>query len=304
MELAKCREANGGFKYYMKGNYDGRIGDPNGQFKDELKAYLKDECGVDLHVNVEKTALKKYVRFTVTTDPFPSHKQHFSKEKQDQDKDILRTHNAQDVECFYITLYRTTRGSYFQIKCDYTDAQRNTVADYFARFVLMSNLGVKPEQRRDLKEFRTRPRKFDTRDIDGLVDYRYEGVNMRILSGGKRRKNIYVRRFVDTDFYDEIERSGDLKDVPVQSRELVELYLEVVLKTGDRPELEQASFAELGDFDGRNTKSYLVAVKSRGFWSSKPTATESDEKKIDQLLERMGLRDISGQNILKTTKRK
>lgn len=305
VELAKCQEASGGNRYYLKGNYDGRIGDPNGQFKDELKAYLRAECGVDLHVSVEKNALKKYVRFTVTTDPFPSHKQHFSKEKQDQDKDILRTHPARDAECFYITLHhRTTRGSYFQVRCDYTTAQRDVVANYFARFVLMSDLGVKPEQRRDLSAFLTRPKKFDTSDVDGLVDYRYEGVNMHILSGDKRRNNIYVRRFVDADFYDEIERRRDLDDVPIESRKLVELYLEVVLKTGDRPELVQGGFDGFGDFDGRDEKTYLVTVKSKGFWESKPTATESDEKKIDKLLEKMGLRDISGEKILKQTVRK
>ena len=299
--LAKCREANGGYTFYLKGNYEISMKDPNGVFKDKLKSFLKLEYGVDMHVNIEKNEMKKYVRYIVTTDPFPSNSQHFSKDSADKDKDILKTHLKDDVECFYISFFRTSRYCYFQIKCDYNRTQRQTVADLFAEHVLSSRTGAKPEQNRNLNLFRTRPRKFDFSGIDGFVSLRYEGVNMRIVSGG-RKQDVYVRRFTNEDFYDAVEKTGELRNVAAEAKDIIELYVEIILKSGERS--PQETFAGFGEVDSRKDKPYLVTVKKHGFWTSKPSASENDERKIDQILDQMELRDITGDKILKTKIRK
>ena len=301
--LGKCREANGGYKFYLKNTYKGGTKDPNGAFKDKMKSFLELEYGVAMHVNVEKNEMKKYVRYIVTTDPFPSNRQHFSEEAKDAGKDVLKTHRAKDVDCFYISLFRTTRFCYFQIKCDYDLRQRKIIADYFAKYVLTTDVGVKPVQERRLDAFKERPKKFDLSDVDGFVSLRYEGVNMRIQSGG-RKKDVYTRRFTNEDFYDAVERSGELKDVPPEAKELIELYLEITLKTGERERSVQTLLDGFGEEDTRKEKTYLVTVKAHGFWTAKPTISECDEKKVDQVLELMELQDTAGQKILNKKIRK
>lgn len=299
--LAQCREANGGYKFYLKGNYEITMKDPNGVFKEKLKSFLKLEYGVDMHVSIEKNEMRKYIRYIVTTDPFPSNGQHFSKDTADKGKDILKTHLKNEAECFYISFFRTSRYCYFQIKCDYNRQQRQTIADLFAEHVLSSRTGAKPEQNRNLNLFRKRPRKFDFSGIEGFVSLRYEGVNMRIASGG-RKQDVYVRRFTNEDFYDAVERSGELRDISAEAKDIVELYVEITLKSGEKS--PQETFAGFGEIDSRKDKPYLVTIKKHGFWFSKPTATESDERKIDQILDQMELRDITGDKILKTKVRK
>lgn len=300
--LMKTKESNGGIKCYLKDAYEGHVEPkPFDKFRSELKNYLLQETGVKMHVSVERLDLAKNIRFTVYTDPFPKNEQHF---KDASTEDTLDVRLSKKVDCFYFTLpsVRPGRQAYFQLKCDFQRTQREYIAKLFAECILKTETKGKCEQKRNLKPFRVRPPKFDFTHIDGYEDLRYEGMSVKVQSGG-RRPDEHSWRYAEEDFFD---HGGDVATrLPNTLEEAIdpqELYLSITLRVGEK----NASIIPLDgmSYDDREIKDYSVTVRKSGDWISKPTALPSEVKKIDAVLEVMGLDDISGDKILKKTIRK
>lgn len=304
-KITNSREAKGGYKYHLPTTYGGtakKTKESLEKFKDEIKGYLKHETGIPLRVHVECNDLPECVRYVITTDPFPKKEEQFRDGGGDDDLDMEFVKRA---ECFYITLFpgRTCRRSaHFSLKCDFYSTQRDYIANLFAVEVLGSRLGDKPEQKRKLDAFRSRPEAFDFSDIPDFDSYVCVGMRMNINSGGTVPE-VYERRF-DGDFYKAVEKRKELLDVPDESKELQELYLRIFILPGDPPKPEPDLLEGEYVHDTRQPKQYDVTVRTRGTWLAKPSPSIGDELKIDRILEAMTLRNVAGEKILKTEVRK
>ena len=298
-KLMDSREASGGYKYYLPSNYKGEVDLNTVPFREEIKKFLHCETGLKMRAHIERNDLAGYIRFVITTDPFPKKEEQFKEGGGDDD---IGMELAKRAERFYITVKFGTKRkcAYFSIKCDFYTAQRDFIADQFADKVLHSRLSVRPEQCRNLSGFRSRPKKFDFTSVPDYRSLAYTGMNMRINSGGERPE-WYIRKF-DEDFYDAIIRRGELRDVPDASKEIVEMYLDVTIVSGEPPKQIQSSlFESIPIDDGRKEKTFEVTVRSKGSWLAKPAPSVCDEEKIDRILSIMGLCDVAGEKILKTT---
>lgn len=302
-KFSSTSNASGGSRYFMPGKYEGKPTEHTDKFKDDLKDYLKAEFGYPIRVHMERNDLAGCIRFVVTTDPFPKYEQQYPDEGGDDD---LGVGLAKKADCFYVTYTEKTvrHPAQFSIRCDYTKRQRDQIADYFAQDVLGSHKGAKPEQTRDLSEFKKRPRNFDVCEAEpDYLNHRYAGVKMEIDSGGDNPE-IYMRMF-NGDLYDEIERRGELKDVPDSAKRVVELYISMTLYKGERPPIQQTSFlSESGIEESRKTQDYMVTVCARGPWKARPAPSEVDERKIDRILRAMEIVDVTGEKAIKKKTRK
>lgn len=301
-KFSSQKEATGGIRYYLPSNYDGAISTDLKAFRDNVKRYLKDERGYTMRVHVERNDLVGLVRFTVAMDPVPKKEAAFDEGGGDDD---LGMSLARGADFFYITLKEKTPrkpSNIFAVKGDFLKTQRDKIAEFFASHVLGSRMSPKPEVIRDLAHFVRRPGKFDI--VSSEPDFRmleYRGVKMEIESGGKRPE-LYMRRF-NGDLYDEIDKRGELKDVPDSAKRILELYLEISIMSGTPPAMRQLTFANEYE-DGRKERFYEVTVPACGEWRIKPSASTVDEAKIARILSAMGIINIAGDKILKKTMRK
>ena len=302
-KFSSAKNASGGVRYYMPESYDGTIRQDLSTFRDDLKSYFKSEVGFPMRVHVERNDLPNCVRFVITTDPIPKYEQQYQDGGGDDDLDVGLSKRA---DCFYITLTEKTvrHSAQFKIRCEYTKAQRDQIAEYFAQDVLGSRRGVKTVQCRDLSAFKVRPKDFDiaTKEPD-YITHHYVGVMMEIASGGTKPE-IYMRKF-NGDLYDEIAKRGELRGVPEKDKTIIELYIEMEMYSGDLPEALQMNFLETsGVDDARKKKSYTVTVRAKGAWSASPSPLPVDERKIDRILRAMDIVDVAGEKALKTKTRK
>ena len=107
------------------------------------------------------------------------------------------------------------------------------------------------------------------------------------------------------DFYDEIERRGELRDVPDSAKKVVELYIAMTLYKGERPPIQQTSFlSESGIEENRKPQEYMVTVCAKGPWKARPTPSEVDERKIDRVLRAMKIVDVTDEKAIKKKTRK
>ena len=302
-KFSSMSNASGGSRYFMPEKYDGKPADHTDEFKDDLKDYLKTEFGYPRRVHIERNDLAGCIRFVVTTDAFPKYEQQYPDEGGDDD---LGMELSRKVDCVYVTYTEKTvrHPAQFSIRCDYTKKQRDQIADYFAQDVLGSHKGAKPEQTRDLSGFKKRPPDFDVCEAEpDYLSHRYAGLKMEIDSGGENPE-IYMRLF-NGDFYDEIERRGELKDVPDSAKRVVELYISMTLYKGERPPIQQTSFlSESGIEENRKPQEYMVTVCAKGPWKARPTPSEVDERKIDRVLRAMKIVDVTGEKVLGKKTRK
>lgn len=301
-KFSSQKEATGGIRYYLPSCYDGAISTDLKNFRDNVKRYLKDERGYAMRVHVERNDLVGLVRFTVAMDPVPKKEAAFDEGGGDDD---LGMSLARGADFFYITLKEKTPrkpSNTFAVKGDFLKTQRDMIANFFALDVLGSRMTPRPEVIHDLAPFVQRPRTFDI--VSSEPDFRmleYRGVKMEIESGGKRPE-LYMRRF-NGNLYDEINKRGELKDVPDKAKRIQELYLEITIMSGTPPAIRQLTLAN-GYEDGRKEKLYEVTVPSCGEWRIKPLASAVDEAKIARVLFAMGIMNIAGDKVLKKTRRK
>jgi len=292
------KESNGGYWYFLPAAYEPNIAPrPFEEFKTELKSYLNHETGVKMHANVERLDLTKMIRFTVYTDPFPKNEQHFKETENDE----LDVRLSRKVDCFCISLpkAKANRQPHFRLKCDFLRAQRDVIARLFAEYVLHTTIHDKCQAQRDLNAFRTRPKKFDFSQIDGFESLRYQGMKVVRESGGKK-PDTFSWRYGEDDFYDHAEIDQKMQSEINSLSEIQELYLSIRLQVGSPP--QQQSFD--GFADDRPAKTYEVTVRRNGDWSAQPTPLDCEVRKIDAVLEAMGLQDISGDKILRKVVRK
>jgi hypothetical protein len=299
-KLANKKSISGGYRYYLPLTYCGKI-NPVENFREELKRYFKPEFGFDKRVHIERNDLPDCIRYVITTDPFPAN------EPQFKDDGNLGVGERKSAEMFYITLFEKTprRDAQFVMRCDFTKTQRDTVAELFAKHVLDTRTGVRIQQERKLDRFRTRPENFDFKAAE--PDFRhmeYVGVRMEIFSGDAKPE-IYMRKF-NGNFYEEIAKRGELKDVPLENMKIKELYLEITILKGEPPSLVQTNFMDPnGKDDPRKEHTYSVVVPSHGTWKVEAgSLSRVDEIKIDRILNAMDLRNVGGDKILNTKTRK
>lgn len=287
----------------MPESYDGTIRKDLSTFRDDLKSYFKSEVGFPMRVHVERNDLPNCVRFVITTDPIPRYEQQYPDGGGDDDLDVGLSKRA---DCFYITLTEKTvrHSAQFKIRCEYTKEQRDQIAEYFAQDVLGSRRGVKTVQCRDLSKFKTKPGDFKIAEAEpDYITHRYAGVKMEIHSGGPNPE-IYMRMF-NGDLYEEIAKRGELAGVPDEAKTIVEMYIEMEMYKGERPDSQQMNFLEgSGVDDDRKKQVYTVTVRSKGAWGASPSPLPADERKIDRILRAMDIVDVAGEKALKTKTRK
>lgn len=300
-KLSSASDASGGNRYFLPSNFDGTVKMALDGFRKDVKDYLKVERGYAPRVHVERNDLVGCIRFVVTTDPFPQYEQQYKENGGDDDLDVGL---VKRTDCFYITYMEKTvrHPAQFSIRSGLTKVQRDQIADYFAKDVLGSRKGAKPEQHRDLSQFKSRPPDFNIAVAEeDYIGHRYVGVKMEIASGGPKPE-IYMRMF-NGDLYEEMAKRRELENVSDKAKTIMELYLEVTILKGERPESQQMNF-ENGVDDDRKEQTYLVTVRSKGPWQVKPKLATVDERKIDRILRAMDIVDVSGRTALKTKTRK
>ena len=172
--------------------------------------------------------------------------------------------------------------------CEFTKPQRDAIADMFAKHVLNTHTGVRVQQERKLDAFRTRPANINFRAIE--PDFRgIEYVGMRIeISSGDEKPEIYMRKF-NGNFYEEIAKRGELKNVPPEQMKIMELYLDITIMKGEVPKEMQTNFMDPnGADDSRKEQTYSVIVPRQGVWrvSTGGKLSKADELKIDRILKR------------------
>ncbi len=76
-KLMDSREASGGYKYYLPSNYKGEVDLNTVPFREEIKTFLHCETGLKMRAHIERNDLAGYIRFVITTDPFPKKEEQF-----------------------------------------------------------------------------------------------------------------------------------------------------------------------------------------------------------------------------------
>lgn len=188
---------------------------------------------------------------------------------------------------------------YFMLKCDFLRSQRDYIAELFAKAVLHTSVHDKSHPKRELNAFRLRPKKFDFSGVDGYDSLRYEGMKVVKKSGGKK-PDVFSWRYGDDDFYTHAEDDKCIGEELASMIDIQELYLAITLQVGPLP----AQQALEGFPDERPVRTFDVTVRKNGDWLSQPAPMDDEVRKIDAVLEIMGLQDISGQKRLQKTTRK
>lgn len=292
IKMLQAGNSNAGIRYYIpqKDGIEERMTWKE-DFKKAFKKIMLDETSLNLRVHVERNDMGRFIRYCIQTDPFPKNEPQFKAGGGDDDIDMAL---AKRAECFHVVYFPKKR--FFRLKSDFNRSQCDRIADAFANSVFGLDRIQKPKQQRDLSPFTRRPRKFDFTSEPDFRSLRYSGASYS-LDMGAGGKEEYRRVFPTGDFFDNVAQRKELyglldrepsKAPTANVITTLELYLEITIKSGDKPIIDPDLFGHVDD--PRKEKTFSLTVRNNG-WHAKPSPNEHDENTLENVLRCMGLED-------------